>query len=67
MIYSNSGSIVTGTGKSVLLREIIKVLKKQYKSVAVTASTGIAAVNIHGTTLHSFAGKPDFITMFQAF
>ena len=34
-----------GTGKSVLLREIIKVLRKKYVSipdaVAVTASTGV--------------------------
>jgi ATP-dependent DNA helicase PIF1 len=50
----------TGTGKSVLLRELIATLKKKYKrdhdSVAVTASTGLAACNIGGVTLHSFAG-----------
>ncbi|THG99153.1 hypothetical protein EW026_g3138 [Hermanssonia centrifuga] len=49
-----------GTGKSVLLREIIKVLKKKHArsadSVAITASTGIAACNIGGVTIHSFAG-----------
>lgn len=49
-----------GTGKSVLLREIIVSLRKKFKkgpeSVAVTASTGIAACNIGGTTLHSFTG-----------
>lgn len=49
-----------GTGKSILLRSIIKSLKNKYKgeegAVAVTASTGLAAVNISGTTLHSFAG-----------
>ncbi|KIJ55800.1 hypothetical protein M422DRAFT_151421 [Sphaerobolus stellatus SS14] len=49
-----------GTGKSVLLREIITLLRKKYKTspdaVAVTASTGIAACNIGGTTLHSFGG-----------
>ncbi|EOR01180.1 hypothetical protein E3P92_01743 [Wallemia ichthyophaga] len=49
-----------GTGKSVLLREIITSLRKKFKkgpeSVAVTASTGIAACNIGGTTLHSFTG-----------
>ena len=65
-----------GTGKSVLLREIIKALRKKYvtapDSVAVTASTGtfdsrfvrsqhqpysgIAACNIGGVTIHSFAG-----------
>ena len=48
-----------GTGKSVLLREAIKELKAKYQSsekVAVTASTGLAACNIGGITLHSFAG-----------
>ncbi|KAF5387400.1 hypothetical protein D9757_005787 [Collybiopsis confluens] len=48
-----------GTGKSVLLREIIKSLKKKFKAldaVAITASTGIAACNIGGVTMHSFAG-----------
>ncbi|QRV74470.1 ATP-dependent DNA helicase PIF1 [Ceratobasidium sp. AG-Ba] len=45
-----------GTGKSVLLREIIRQLQNQGKNVAVTASTGIAAINIGGKTLHSFAG-----------
>lgn len=49
-----------GTGKSVLLREIIKELRRKHAkrpdSVAVTASTGIAACNIGGVTIHSFAG-----------
>ena len=49
-----------GTGKSVLLREIIKGLRRKYvnahDAVAVTASTGIAACNIGGVTLHSFGG-----------
>ncbi|KAG6857597.1 hypothetical protein H0H87_010165 [Tephrocybe sp. NHM501043] len=45
-----------GTGKSVLLREIIASLKERGDRVAITASTGIAAVNIGGSTLHSWAG-----------
>lgn len=47
-----------GTGKSVLLREMIKGLKMRYgnENVAVTASTGLAACNIGGVTIHSFAG-----------
>lgn len=52
--------MVKGTGKSVLLREIIKTLRKKYvktpDAVAITASTGIAACNIGGVTIHSFAG-----------
>lgn len=50
-----------GTGKSILLREIIKSLRAKYASrgadrVAITASTGMAAANVGGTTIHSFAG-----------
>lgn len=49
-----------GTGKSVLMREVIKRLSEKYRKepdrVAVTASTGLAACNIEGVTLHSFAG-----------
>lgn len=49
-----------GTGKSVLLREIIASLRKEFQRepdrIAVTASTGLAACNVGGVTLHSFAG-----------
>ena len=49
-----------GTGKSVLMRAIIAELRKKYvrepDRVAVTASTGLAACNIGGVTLHSFGG-----------
>lgn len=52
-----------GTGKSVLLRKIIRICRRRYAqqgygdvSLAVTASTGLAAVNIGGGTLHSWAG-----------
>lgn len=47
-----------GTGKSVLLRRIIKDLKAKHGpgTVAVTASTGLAAYHIGGITVHSFAG-----------
>lgn len=56
-----------GTGKSVLMRAIIKDLKKKYakdpERVAVTASTGLAACNIGGITLHSFSGLHPSIQM----
>ncbi|CAJ0861078.1 3151_t:CDS:2 [Entrophospora sp. SA101] len=50
--------IVLGTGKSFLLSKIVSSLKNIYgdEKVAVTATTGIAAININGITLHSFAG-----------
>jgi len=46
----------TGTGKSVLLREIIKIFGETPSKLGITASTGIASVNIGGTTIHSWAG-----------
>ena len=54
-----------GTGKSYVLRLIVSALKKKLgaKKVFVTASTGIAACNIGGTTLHSFAGIGREISM----
>lgn len=48
-----------GAGKSFLLRFIIQGLQAKHPSgigFAVTAPTGIAAVNIGGVTIHSFAG-----------
>lgn len=61
-----------GTGKSVLLKAIIKQLKnrKDKGSVAVTASTGLAACNIGGITVHSFSGiglgKGDYDVLLKA-
>ena len=52
-----SGS--AGVGKSFLLVRIIEALKAKfpkYTDVAVTASTGVAALNIRGSTVHSWAG-----------
>jgi len=43
-----------GTGKSFLLNYIRKNFKE--KNIAITASTGIAAVNISGSTIHSWLG-----------
>lgn len=47
-----------GVGKSFLTNAIIERMKRKYgdASVFVTASTGIAATHIGGTTLHSFGG-----------
>lgn len=44
-----------GTGKSFVLKQIISTLRSGGKTVAVTASTGCAAVGIQGTTIHSCA------------
>lgn len=47
-----------GTGKSVVLRTIISKLCARFgrDAVAVTASTGLAAVNIGGITINKFSG-----------
>jgi ATP-dependent DNA helicase PIF1 len=49
-----------GTGKSLLLSSVVDYLKSrpgaQGGSVAITASTGVAAQHISGITLHRFAG-----------
>ena len=51
-----SGS--AGSGKSYLLKYIIQEMQRKYggEGVAVTAPTGVAAINVGGQTLHSFAG-----------
>lgn len=43
-----------GTGKTYLLNQIIEKLESMHISIAKTASTGIAAVNINGSTMHSY-------------
>ncbi len=45
-----------GVGKSVLLREIVRRLTRAGNTVAVAASTGVAAVNVGGVTIHSALG-----------
>lgn len=45
-----------GAGKTYVLNRFISLAKKEGKNVAVTASTGIAATHIGGTTIHSWTG-----------
>ncbi len=45
-----------GSGKTFLLNSYIKYLKKNNIAVSITASTGIAATHMGGTTLHSWSG-----------
>ena len=45
-----------GTGKSHVSKYIIQTLQQKMKKVSPTAPTGVAAINVGGTTLHSFFG-----------
>lgn len=45
-----------GAGKTYVLNEFVRRATRSGKNVAVTASTGIAATHIGGTTIHSWSG-----------
>ncbi|MFA7662872.1 MAG: PIF1 family DEAD/DEAH box helicase, partial [Patescibacteria group bacterium] len=45
-----------GAGKTYVLNEYIQYLKSNHIPVAITASTGIAATHLNGTTIHSWSG-----------
>ena len=45
-----------GTGKTYLLNQFIKLSRREGKHVSVTASTGLAATHLGGTTIHSWSG-----------
>ena len=45
-----------GAGKTYVLNEFIQRARKRGKTVAVTASTGIASTHLNGTTIHSWSG-----------
>ena len=49
----------SGTGKSFLVKQIAEKLREINKVVQVTATTGIASVNIAGKTVHSWCGIGD--------
>jgi len=45
-----------GSGKTYVLNQYISYLRSHGVAVAVTASTGIAATHLNGTTIHSWSG-----------
>jgi hypothetical protein len=45
-----------GTGKSWTTKRIVEALNKERKTVHVTAPTGMAAINVDGTTIHRWGG-----------
>lgn len=44
-----------GTGKTYVLNKFIRRARAQGKNVAVTATTGLAATHLNGTTIHAWA------------
>lgn len=51
---------MAGTGKSFLTDQMVEGLRALGKRVAICASTGISAVHIGGSTIHSFLGTRIF-------
>ena len=45
-----------GTGKTYVLNKYIQYLKERKIPVSITASTGIAATHLQGTTIHAWSG-----------
>jgi len=45
-----------GAGKTFVLNQFIKLAKHEGKHVSITATTGLAATHLGGTTIHSWAG-----------
>jgi len=59
LVFQGHNVFVTGgagTGKSFLLQELVGRLREAGKRVIVAASTGVAAFNVRGVTLHHFGG-----------
>ena len=57
-IQTNPITLITGeagTGKSTLISELRNILSG---NIVVVAFTGVAALNVHGETIHSFFGFP---------
>lgn len=45
-----------GSGKTYILNKFIKAARAKKKTVSITATTGIAATHVGGTTIHAWAG-----------
>ena len=61
IVHERRNAYITGeagTGKSYLLSEIAGELMTAERRFVVLAPTGLAAVNVHGQTIHKFCGLP---------
>ncbi|HSW98997.1 MAG TPA: HRDC domain-containing protein [Candidatus Saccharimonadales bacterium] len=59
ILESGQSALLTGaagTGKTYVLNKFIKRAKKRGLHVAVTATTGLAATHLNGTTIHAWSG-----------
>jgi len=58
LLQGNSALLTgpAGAGKTYLLNQFITLAKSEGKHVSVTATTGLAATHIGGTTIHSWSG-----------
>jgi len=59
LMHSGANVFLTGepgAGKTYTLNKFIEEAQERHKRIAITASTGIAASHIGGTTIHSWSG-----------
>lgn len=59
IMYSGESVLLTGpagSGKTYVLNEFIRGAKNEGKHVSVTATTGLAATHLGGTTIHAWSG-----------
>ncbi len=59
ILLSGESALLTGpagAGKTYVLTQFIKLAKHEGKQVSVTATTGLAATHLGGTTIHAWAG-----------
>jgi ATP-dependent exoDNAse (exonuclease V) alpha subunit len=59
ILESGRSTLLTGAagaGKTYVLNQFVKRAKKRGQSVAITATTGLAATHLNGTTIHAWSG-----------
>ncbi len=59
ILLSGESALLTGpagTGKTFVLNQFVRLSKAEGKHVSITATTGLAATHLGGTTIHAWAG-----------
>lgn len=59
ILLSGESALLTGaagSGKTYVLNQFVRLAKHEGKHVSVTATTGLAATHLGGTTIHSWSG-----------